>query len=335
MPRHNRIEITGAVYHVITRGIERRAIYKDDTDREEFVKRLSTALKETKSMCYGWALMPNHFHLVIRSGVKPLSTLMRKVLTGYAVYFNRRHKRSGYLYQNRYKSILCQEETYLLELIRYIHLNPLRAGIVKDMGRLKTYRWSGHAVLMGKRKNDWQETGEILIRFGQKRSEARGRYEDFISEGQTMGLREDLCGGGLRRSAGGWAGVRALAANKERWRSDERILGDGDFVSSVLKESEERISGRVQMINSGWDIERIVAVVIKEFGIQKEDLFRKGRNSKSSWAKMIIAYLATNKLGMGHTAVAHYFKISKSAIIRAAQKGEVLNKKYGIELSVK
>jgi REP element-mobilizing transposase RayT len=92
--------------------------------------------------------MPNHCHLLIRTGIKPLSDIMRKLLTGYAVYFNRRHKRSGYLYQNRYKSILCQEESYLLEVVRYIHLNPLRARIVKDIDVLNKYEWSGHAVLM-------------------------------------------------------------------------------------------------------------------------------------------------------------------------------------------
>ena len=239
MPRQKRLDVSGAVYHVISRGIERRAIYKDDADRTEFLKRLAAALSATKSVCYGWVLMPNHFHLIIRSGIKPLSTVMRKVLTGYAVYFNRRHKRSGYLYQNRYKSILCQEETYLLELVRYVHLNPLRGKLVHTLEELKMYKWSGHAVLMGDKEVEWQARGEILSRFGRSQKQSIVNYEAYIRDGLHMGHRDDVTGGGLRRSAGGWAGVMELKKNNEQWRSDERILGDGAFVTGVLKVSEE------------------------------------------------------------------------------------------------
>ena len=106
-------------------------------------------------------LMPNHFHLIIRTSLRPIGDLMSKLLTGYALYFNKRYRRSGYLYQNRYKSILCQEDAYLKELVRYIHLNPLRGRIVKDLRELRTHRWSGHSVLMGKNKLEWQDVGAI------------------------------------------------------------------------------------------------------------------------------------------------------------------------------
>ena len=188
MPRQGRIHVDGGIYHVMQRGIERKAIFQDDADRAEFIRRLSESLKETGGKCYGWALMPNHFHLLIRTGKKPLSSLMRKLLTGYALYFNRRHRRRGFLYQNRYKSVLCQEETYLLELVRYIHLNPLRAKLVKDMRGLNKYKWSGHSVLVGERKADWQTTDEILERFGSKRREAIDKYIKFVEE--AKGMRE-------------------------------------------------------------------------------------------------------------------------------------------------
>ncbi len=110
MPRDKRLELPGAIYHVIVRGLERREIYRDDTDRKEFLRRLEKGLQQIGDQCYGWVLMPNHFHLLIRSGTKPLNELMRGLLTGYALYFNRRYRRSGYLYQGRYKSILCQED---------------------------------------------------------------------------------------------------------------------------------------------------------------------------------------------------------------------------------
>ena len=113
--------------------------FEDDTDRYNFITRLGDILLETKTPCYAWALIPNHFHILTRTGGTPLATVMRRLLTGYAVSFNRRHKRSGHLFQNRYKSILCQEDTYLLELVRYIHLNPLRAGIVSDLKQLARF----------------------------------------------------------------------------------------------------------------------------------------------------------------------------------------------------
>ena len=143
MPRSKRIDIPGAVYHVIARGIESREIFLHDFDREEFLRRLEKGLKETGHKCYAWALMPNHIHLLLGTGENPLSDLMRKILTGYAVYFNRKYTRSGYLYQNRYKSILCQEEKYMLELVRYIHLNPLIGGVVKTIDELDNFWWNG------------------------------------------------------------------------------------------------------------------------------------------------------------------------------------------------
>ena len=110
-------------------------------------------LDETQTQCYAWTLIPNHFHLLLRIGQTPLSTVMRRLMTGYAVTFNIRHRRSGHLFQNRYKSVVCEEDPYLLELIRYIHLNPLRAKLVEDLKALDKYPWTGHSVLLGKRKN--------------------------------------------------------------------------------------------------------------------------------------------------------------------------------------
>jgi len=109
MPRQRRINVETGIYHVIQRGIERRDIFVDDFDRERFIERLAEGLEYTGHKCCGWVLMPNHFHLLIRTSMFPLSGLMRKLLTGYALYFNKKYKRSGYLYQGRYKSILCQD----------------------------------------------------------------------------------------------------------------------------------------------------------------------------------------------------------------------------------
>ena len=153
MPRQARLDAPGVLQHVMALGIERRKIFWDDKDRASFLERFAVILEEAQTQCYAWALIPNHFHLLLRTGPTPLSTVMRRLMTGYAVTFNIRHRRSGHLFQNRYKSVVCEEDPYLLELMRYIHLNPLRANLVKDLKELDKYLWTGHSAILGRRKN--------------------------------------------------------------------------------------------------------------------------------------------------------------------------------------
>ena len=110
MLRQARIDAPGALHHIIARGIARRKVFDDNTDREFFVERLCLILNETDTFCFAWALIPNHFHLLLKTGTTPIATVMKRLLTGYAMYYNRTHKRSGHLFQNRYQSILCQVE---------------------------------------------------------------------------------------------------------------------------------------------------------------------------------------------------------------------------------
>jgi REP element-mobilizing transposase RayT len=159
MPRKARIDYPGGVHHLIVRGIERKRIFQDDRDRNAFLERLGFLLLESKTSCFAWALLPNHVHLLVRTGVIFLAGLMRRLLTGYAVTYNRRYHRHGVLFQNRYKSILCQEDPYLLELVRYIHLNPLRGKRVESIDALDQYPYSGHSAIMGFWKREWQDAG--------------------------------------------------------------------------------------------------------------------------------------------------------------------------------
>jgi REP element-mobilizing transposase RayT len=146
----------------------------------DFIDRLSDLLPATQTTCYAWAFIPNHAHFLFRSSGET-STLMRRLLTGYAIYFNRRHRRHGQLFQNRYKSIICQEDMYFRELIRYIHLNPLRTKIVSDIKELNKYPYSGHSVLMGRKKHEWQDTKYVLSYFGKKVSESRKAYLSYVT----------------------------------------------------------------------------------------------------------------------------------------------------------
>ena len=130
MPRKSRIDAPGALHHVIIRGIERRKIFQSDYDRENFIVRLSGLITESKIDCYAWALLSNHGHFLLKTASALLSVFMSRFLTGYSGWLNKKHRRQGQLFQNRYKSILCQQDIELKELVRYIHLNPLKAGIV-------------------------------------------------------------------------------------------------------------------------------------------------------------------------------------------------------------
>ena len=173
MPRTARLDAPGVLHHVMIRGIERRKIFRNEKDREDFIKRLEILCPSTQTSCYAWAFMSNHAHFLFRTGKAPLSTLMRRLLTGYVIGFNHRHKRSGQLFQNRYKSIICQEDVYLQELVRYIHLNPIRARIIKTLDELESYKYCGYSSLMGKIERQWQDTDYVLGSFGKRKYQAR------------------------------------------------------------------------------------------------------------------------------------------------------------------
>jgi putative transposase len=229
VPRLARLDAAGLVHHVMIRGIERRRIFLGHKDREDFLERLARLLPATETACYAWVLIDNHGHFLFRTGLEPLATLMRRLLTGYAVSFNRRHNRHGQLFQNRYKSIVCQEEIYLKELVRYIHLNPVRAGIVSSLKELNKYPYCGHSALMGVKKRPWQDVDYGLGYFGDTGHRARRAYHGYVQAGLGQGRRDELTGGGLIRSLGRWSEVEKRQVHV---MSDERILGDSDFVDS-------------------------------------------------------------------------------------------------------
>jgi REP element-mobilizing transposase RayT len=315
------------------RGIERRKIFKDDKDRENFIDRLSILLPETKTQCYAWSLLPNHAHFLIRSGPRGIAALMRRVLTGYAVYFNRRHKRHGQLFQNRYKSIICQEDVYLLELVRYIHLNPLRAKLVVDLKELNRYPYCGHSALMGKKDRGWQDVEYVLGFFGKRLGEARKNYISYIQEGIALGRRPELVGGGLIRSLGGWDEIKKMRLKgQDRIKSDQRILGESDFVRDVLSESEGEFSRRYKLKLLGYDFEKVVERVCNLFGIEKSYIIKRGKQRDRVKAKDLVSYWAVNELGMSMVDVARRFDITPAAVGYSVQRGEKIAKREGYQL---
>ena len=294
MPRKARIDAPGALHHIILRGIDRCDIFRDDTDCENLLTRLERLLIESSTPCLAWVLMDNHVHMLLRTGRVPISTLMRRLLTGYAQQFNRRHRRHGVLFQNRYKSILCEEQPYLLELVRYIHLNPLRAGVVQDIEALRGYPRCGHSALMGKVSREWQDTEYVLRLFGGRLRQARHAYERFVAEGVDLGRRPELIGGGLIRSAGGWSAIKALRSVDMRVMGDERILGGGDFVQSVLNHAQEHYEKKTLARVRGLKLETLIEAVAEKLGLVPADVWSTGRQSPIARARGIISQVRQN-----------------------------------------
>jgi len=281
MPRQSRLDATGVLHHVIIRGIERKKIFRDETDQMDFIDRLARLVPETKTSCYAWALMTNHAHFLFRSGPLGISTLMRRLLTGYAVSFNRRHKRHGQLFQNRYKSILCQEDTYLKKLVRYIHLNPVRTKLAQNLSSLKKYKFCGHGMLAGTKGHPWQDDEYVLKYFADDLQAARREYLAYIRAGLDLGRCPELVGGGLIRSLGGWTEVKKMRRQgMERTKGDQQILDDTTFVQDMLRQAGEKYDRQYELKTLGIDLDDIAKKAADIYGIAAEDIFTKSRQQK-------------------------------------------------------
>jgi putative transposase len=317
MPRHARLDIPGLLQHVMVRGIERRKIFLDETDRSLFVGRLSALLEETNTDCFAWALLPNHFHLLLRPNRIELKQFMRRLLTGYAITFNHRHKRAGHVFQNRYKSIVCEEETYLLELIRYIHLNPLRARLVPDPIKLNEYPWCGHSVLMGKNEMPGQVVQEVLARFGETLKKSRLSYHLFITNGVGQGKRDEFVGGGLQRSRKG-----QIEPPAEMKIFDERVLGSSNFIEQLRKDHVLQ-----EKLTAGMMLPVLINRVGKYFGLETVRIKQRSKDKAVMTARDVFCYIAIRVLRHSGTNVGNVLNIHRSAVSHAVRRGEGISEK--------
>ena len=318
MPRQARLDAPGTLHHVMMRGLERRAIFRDDEDRADFVARLAALAEVGALTVFAWALLPNHAHLLVRTGSRPLARSMRSLLGGYAGAFNRRHHRIGHLFQNRYKSIVVEEEPYLLELVRYLHLNPLRAKVLPDLRTLKRFRWTGHSALLGTVPRPWQETATILAQFGPTRRRALHAYRTFVAEGIPRGRRPEFQGGGLIRSLGGWQVVAALRRGREVYQGDERILGGTEFVEALRQAVEARTAAPRRCPS----LARVLAAVVAATGCLPDALRGPSRSARVARAREGAAYLWCRVGGQVGRELAAALGLSHQAVSAAATRGE-------------
>jgi putative transposase len=322
MPRGARLDAPGTLHHVMLRGIGRRNIIDDDIDRGNFVSRMGEIAIETGTSIYAWALMTNHAHILLRSSPVGLPTFMRRFLSGYAMSYNRRHKRYGHLFQNRYKSIICEEDPYFKELVRYIHLNPLRARLVETLTKLNRYKWCGHGVILKGWEAEWQDRKYVLKWFGGNEGEALKSYREFLKKGIALGKRPDLTGGGLIRSMGGWSIVKAMRKSGVKEESDERILGGGEFVSEVIRHAEERIKYQLPEMEVQKNIKSVIAKWCKKEKIPVAMLQSGSRRVPLPELRKRIALELISNFGVSLAETARQLGISTSGVAQIVKRSK-------------
>lgn len=250
MARQPRIDFPGAFHHVYARGIEKRDVVADQDDRKELRRRILINLKRFNANCLAWAFLPNHFHLLFQSESANLADFMRCLMSGYSIYFNRKYERSGHLFQNRYKSSVIDTERYLLELIRYIHLNPVRSGIVQSMESLSRYPWTGHYEIMASGRLPWEKYPFIREFFSSSYLPSLDLYLAFLGDGLGIRYVEPSFDEGTGRMKEG----RTRKNNPSKWRMDSSYRIFLDIVKKVSRQhsiTKDRIlDGRRDRITS-------------------------------------------------------------------------------------
>jgi REP element-mobilizing transposase RayT len=275
MARKPRIHYPGALYHVMLWGNGGEEIFFEDDDRRRFLELVEGGVARFGHRIHAFCLMPNHVHFAIQVGELPLSKVMQNLSFRYTGWINRGRGRRGHLFHGRYKAILVDHDLYLFELTRYIHLNPVRAGLVRDP---VAYPWSGHRYYLGKGKAPWLTTDWVLSQFSKQVGAARARYAQFVADGLGAGRREEF----------------------HRGTQEGRLLGDDQFVSRVLAQAEARV-GRPPTLRA------IVTAVCWEGGFSEAAMCAPGRRSQAAQGRWLVGLLATDLNSVSLTEVARYF----------------------------
>jgi hypothetical protein len=246
---------------------------------------------------------------------------MWSFVPGYARAFNRRHRRVGHLFQNRYMSVVIEEELYLLESVRYLHLNHLQAGVVPDLRGLARYPYAGYAALCGAQEVPWQATAEVLAHFGSVGKQARKRYYAFVSAGVWQGQRPDLQGEGLLRSVGGWQAVQALRRGRESYVADEHALGSSAFVEVLRQEAERTECQHLGFHPCASDLPTLLRKVAAAAHLTPAALTGDGRSHAVGRARDGLAYLWVEVFGRSGQDLARALALHAVSVYRAARRG--------------
>lgn len=320
MPRKPRLTLPGAVYHVMGRCIEQYSLFPDDMDREHFLSLLDICLRRTNTRCYAWVLMGNHFHLVLRSGDCELWEIMKPLNMRYAQYHKVKTGRRGPLFMDRYKSIVTQDQNYVQELVRYVHLNPVRAGICKDIFALNRYPWSGHSALMGRCKREFQDVPTVLRRFGGTASESRDAYCRFLNEGIKETSTDALVDLVRKSNVGSESGRKATC-----W-----VIGDQKFVKEVTDSAQARRLRISRLDRESATCGIIAGKTAPQFNISVEILKRRQRGGPGSEARKAFSFIAAKEFGAPIKMIGEYLNVSNAAVSAMVHAGREVCKKRKI-----
>lgn len=297
MARKPRIEYEGAFYHVITRGNQKQKIFKDPLDYRKFLEILSAYKQRYHFYLYTYVLMSNHVHLLIETKDVPLSKILQGVNQRYTMYYNRRYKTVGHLFQGRYKAILCDRERYLLALLKYIHYNPVRARIIEQAGK---YPWSSYrAYLTNIDQSELIDTDQVLRMFSENKGRARKHYEEFMNDGATV-KKEDI-----------YATI------------DQRLLGDERFVEKVVEKHDGEI--KKERRKREYTLPQIARVVERQFDISLENMRSWGRTTKILTARRLFSILS-KEYGYAGREIAAYLRKDPAAVTGYLRSGEEVRK---------
>ncbi len=318
MPRKRRIAIQGEVHHIISRGFEGINIFIDDRDRTHFLTILNKVLSQSSCRCYAWVLMNNHYHLVVRPLGVRLGEIMRRLNGSYARYFNLRYQRRGYLFQDRYKSLATQEFWYFRELIRYVHLNPLRAGLVKSVSSLEQYLWSGHRALIGRENVPWQAVKETLEKFDRNPQNSLKSYLRFLEDGVESGYSKR----GLQLTHTDQRDDRDVSENEVH---DDRIIGEADFVrrAVALVEKERRL--KQERIKARPSLEKLLSIVSKENKINSKEIFVRGYCDIRSETRAEFCRAAFIDFGYTVREIACFLGLNPGTVSRMVRRARLHN----------
>ncbi len=289
MARKPRIQFSGALYHVIARGNRREPVFNNDADRKRYLEAIQKTRSRFHFTLYAFVLMSNHVHLLVETSGPPLSKVMQSLHTGYTQYFNLKYHKVGHLFQGRYKAVVVDKDAYLLQLIRYIHQNPLRAGMVEH---LDDYFWSSHPCYAGRAAYSFLDTSFVLALFGHVQSIAREKYLAFMQE-----------------SAG------ELAP-----RVYEPVLGSEEFTTKIITVHQEQPVPKKAPLIVGLSLPGIATAAAEVLQTPFESIFGASKDSRSSRLRGVVAYVAIECAGISLKEASLYLRRDPSSVSRACHR---------------
>jgi REP element-mobilizing transposase RayT len=304
----------------MARGIDGRELFVSDDDRRFFLNILSQVFLSADYRCYAWTLMSNHYHLLLRTSDIPPGEVMRKINSAYARYYSRTYSRHGYLFQDRFKSIATQDQKYVEEIVRYIHLNPVRAGICTDVNELDTYEWSGHAAIMGSNGNGFQDVKTVLKRFGKEDMNARFLYRKFIEDGLASADNDIV--GQIRENNKGRENIFHTGC----W-----VIGDQQFVRGVMAADKENRLRIARYKREGCDINAVACRIAAKTGIAIDKIRSRGRLTVAAHVRQAFAYICRREMGFPVVEIGRYLGITGPAASICIKKGADAVKKMKLE----